>query len=87
MNKESLKLAKKISHEIWEKYDDTHGYRSEKQDRNKNVSIENSDNIWFFWQQFDPVNQKEFLIGLLSYKDEEGFSDLMDWVMERMPSR
>lgn len=60
MSKEALELAKQIAHEVWAKYDDEFGYRTEKQARNAEVSTDIPDNIWFFWGQFDLNNKAEF---------------------------
>ncbi len=83
MNKEALELAKRIAHEVWEKYDDTHGYRAEKQERNAKTSTDDPYSIWFFWQQFDMNNQAEFFILLSTkYQGQEGFDDLFDWIFK-----
>lgn len=77
-----LELAKKISHEVWQKYDDTHGYRTEKQEYNAKVSTENPDNIWFFWGQFDSNNHQEFYDRLLDkHSDDPGAPKLMAWAV------
>lgn len=34
LSKEALEILKRSAHKVWEKYDDTHGYRTEKQNRN-----------------------------------------------------
>jgi hypothetical protein len=60
LSKYALMVAKKISNQVWEKYDDTYGYRTEKQTANDKVSTDNPENIWFFWGQFDHDNQREF---------------------------
>ena len=59
ISRESLELARDVSHRVWSKYDDTHGYRSQKQEYNAHIAPE-SDNIWAFWGQFDGANQREF---------------------------
>ncbi len=85
MKKETLELAKKIAHEVWEKYDDTYGYRTEKQKRNKEVATDHPDNMYFFWQQFDSNNQAEFVARTMSVKeDSEEKQELIDWIEERI---
>jgi hypothetical protein len=80
LTKEDLEIAKKISHDLWQPYDDTHGYRTEKQTRNAEVSTENPDNIWFFWGQFDSTNQTMFLIHAV----ESGNEALVNWCKAAM---
>lgn len=81
LTQKSLDLAQKASHEVWEKYDDTYGYRSEKQKANSEVSTSNRENIWFFLNQFDPNNQQEFLIKIvLSEPDSEDKLELVKFV-------
>ena len=50
-----------VSNIIWETYDDTHGYATEKIEKNNSVSIDNEENFWFFWGQFDHINQRKML--------------------------
>jgi hypothetical protein len=78
-----LELAKKISHQVWEKYDDQFGYRTEKQTYNDNVSTDIPDNIWFFWGQFDSINQAEFT-DLANKTDTKAGDTLYHWCMEQM---
>lgn len=85
LSKEALELAKMISYEIWEKYDDTHGYRSDKQKLNAEQNIDRQDSMVFFWQQFDPVNQNEFImrLKLLKYsKDYPASKEILEWIDE-----
>lgn len=35
LSKEALYLVKETAREVWSKYDDIHGYRTEKQDNGK----------------------------------------------------
>lgn len=65
LSKESLEIAKRAAHKVWEKYDDTYGYKTEKQTRNDNMSTDHPDNIWFFINQFDLHNQVELLLNIL----------------------
>ncbi len=51
---------KKISIEIWEAYDDTHGYSSEKIGQIKGLR-NIRDNFMFMFQMFDWVNQTKVL--------------------------
>lgn len=91
MSTEALELAKKISHNIWESYDDEHGYRSEKQAINAGVKTDNPENIWFFWNQFDAQNQMKFAVEA-SYaamiapqvEDYEPARDLRDFAVEQI---
>lgn len=83
MSEDALKLAQQIAHEVWEKYDDTHGYRTEKQEANASVPTDNPDNIWFFWNQFDPRNQAEFVARVATHKAEEtdAMIELINWCL------
>lgn len=80
IGKEELQLMKDISHEIWESYDDTYGYRTEKQTRNAEVSVEHPDNFWFFYGQFDVLNQHKMKKALL-HKDTEKAHNLLEYIM------
>lgn len=82
LSKTALELAQKISHLIWEKYEDTHGYKTEKQTRNANVSTDHPDNIWFFWGQFDQFNQSEFMYRVRGAVDKkvDGAQELLDFL-------
>ena len=79
LSKEALKLAKEIAKEVWEKYDDAHGYRTEKQERN-----ESFDDMIPVWQQFDRDNQREFEDRLELYLDcNKGSTpaqEILDWI-------
>lgn len=75
----SILLAKRIAHQVWDKYDDEFGYRSEKQTRNDAVSTDNPNNIWFFWNQFDYKNQVEFAARIMT-SDALGAKELRKWV-------
>lgn len=59
LSKEALEIVKRLAHQVWEKYDDQFGYRTEKQKRNDETPTDNPDNIWFFLGQFDIYNQTE----------------------------
>lgn len=83
LGKPELELAKKISHQVWEKYDDQFGYRTEKQTYSDNVSTGIPDNIWFFWGQFDHLNQLEFTSKVEQSK-EAGTSKLKEWCRQQM---
>ena len=82
LSNKALELAQKIAHEVWQKYDDTYGYRTEKQQRNADVFPIHPDNMWFYWNQFDSVNQQEFsdkVDGLPESKEKE---ELKNWISE-----
>lgn len=83
LGRPELELAKKISHQVWEKYDDQFGYRTEKQTYNDIVSTDVPDNIWFFWGQFDHINQLEFTSRVERSKSS-GASKLRQWTGEQM---
>ena len=58
--KEVFDEIKKASMEIWQTYDDSFGYATEKMSRIKD--IENvSDNAWYMVAMFDTVNQAKLL--------------------------
>lgn len=80
LSKECLVLAQQIAHEVWNKYDDQFGYRSEKQNRNDNTPLD-QDAMFFFWQQFDSDNQKDFLtrVAGLSINDDNALK-LLNWI-------
>lgn len=82
LTREALELAKRISHDLWERYDDKYGYRTAKQMRNENVPTDQVDNIWFFWNQFDAANQRRFEIAATrAYSDgKPGARELLNWV-------
>lgn len=85
VGKPELELAKKIAHEVWQKYDDAFGYRTEKQEYNAKVSAEIPDNLWFFWGQFDSDNHKEFLDLLCAkYHKDPGAPKLILALMPEM---
>lgn len=78
-----IELAQRISREVWQKYDDTHGYRTEKLAENDRVSPEHPDNIWFFWGQFDSNNHQEFFDRLCDeHNDDPGAPGLMAWTLK-----
>jgi len=80
ISREALELARVISHQVWSKYDDTHGYRSQKQDYNAHIAPE-SDNIWAFWGQFDGSNQREFQERLKKLPAKTpGKKELLSWI-------
>lgn len=76
----ALEIAKAVSHHVWEKYDDTYGYRSEKQKRNAQADTKNKDSIWFFLNQFDPSNQVEFLLKILAQPESPDRDALFEFV-------
>ena len=80
-----LKLIQRMAHEVWQKYDDTYGYRTEKQERNAKVSTKHPDNIWFFWNQFDINNQKELVSKIVSEipRHPKSVIRLIKWFGER----
>lgn len=80
---ESLELARMIAHEIWEKYDDTYGYRTEKQTQNQATSSAHPDNIWSFWGQFDGDNQERFYELALDCEGP-GAIELQNWCSEQI---
>lgn len=86
MSKEALELAKKISHNLWDGYDDESGYRSEKQAINSGVSTDDPKNIWFFWGQFDTSNQRHFAVeaSVAAADGEAGGEELKDFAVEEM---
>lgn len=69
LSPEALELAKQISDEIWSTYDDTHAYATEKREANATVNVNNPDNIWYFWNQFDAPNHVKFVDRLLADRD------------------
>lgn len=83
LGRPELELAKTISNQVWEKYDDDYGYRSEKQNHNNSVSTELPDNIWFFWGQFDGNNQEEFFDKVLN-SQEAGATKLKIWAGQQI---
>lgn len=83
LSKEALELAKKISDGIWQRYDDTYGYQTEKREYNANVSTDNPDNIWFFWGQFDICNQEIFWFRVAE-SNEAGAEELLAWATEQL---
>lgn len=83
MTKDALELAKKIADQIWQSYDDTYGYQTEKRERNAAVPTGHPDNIWFFWNQFDSNNQEKFLELALD-SDEPGASELQLWATKEL---
>lgn len=89
MKPDSLKLAQKIANEVWQPYDDTHGYRTEKQERNAAVNIDDPENIWFFWNQFDSSNQNKFqqLVIDATLNRAPGALDLLIWVNTQVSDR
>lgn len=77
----TLYLAKETAREVWSKYDDTHGYRTEKQTRNDSF-----DDMLPIWQQFDLFNQREFEDRIKLYldlnKDSIPAKEIFDWIEE-----
>lgn len=79
-----LEIIKELSHEIWGSYDDSFGYRAEKQKINSGVGIDHPDNIWFFWNQFDAKNHKVLYEKLLSYVDCPERIDLIAFALNEI---
>lgn len=74
------KMAKAIAHDVWQKYDDTYGYRTEKQERNAKVSVYDADCMIFFFGQFDPTNQNEFIARLMETTHFKFRNEIADWI-------
>lgn len=89
MSQDALNLAQAIAHELWETYDDTYGYRSEKQERNHANNLTDPDAMWFIWNQFDVNNQHRFIDELVNAHNpnEPGAGELRDWLLERIVER
>lgn len=87
LSKASLELVKLLSDKVWGKYDDTHGYRTDKQAKNVSVSTDIPDNIWFFWGQFDQFNQAELMRYIKGSIDEntEGAEELYNFLDKQCP--
>ncbi len=77
LSQKALRLAQRIAHEVWQKYDDTYNYRTEKQLRNTQES-----EMIFFWQQFDYMNQLEFMERLVKEPESDARTELLDWIHE-----
>ena len=78
----AIMMAKKLAHQVWEKYDDTYGYRTEKQAWNDSIRTNHPDNIWSVWNQFDSDNQRELyvLISASAHTTQnKGVKDLKKW--------
>lgn len=82
MTPNAIRLAKRIAHEVWDKYDDAHGYKAEKQALNAKIPEDHPDNIWGVWNQFDSKNQGEFVERVETALDtkEPGARELLTWV-------
>lgn len=76
MSEEALKLAQSISHEIWQTYDGTHGYRSEKQARNATIPTLTGSDPYPFWGQFDWHNHTIFTNKIQALVDNDTFGAL-----------
>ncbi len=83
LSNKTLELAQKIAHEVWQKYDDKYGYRTEKQERNANVLPNDPENMWFYWNQFDSTNQQEFIDKLEELPESKEKTELKDWIKDR----
>lgn len=84
-SQEAQSLARDISDEIWSTYDDTHGYQTEKRQRNASFGQGfHPDNIWSFWSQFDRSNQATFVNMALRSRDSgiTGSDDLVEWLKD-----
>jgi hypothetical protein len=87
MSEQAQELARIISDELWDKYDDTYGYRSEKQEANANFNKHHHpDNIWSFWGQFDSTNHQLFTLSALMAKHDNvpGGDELYAWAHEQL---
>lgn len=86
MSERAQELARRIAHQVWQKYDDQFGYRTEKQEANANFSSAHPDNIWSFWGQFDADNHLEFLAHATRavVDDEPGADELLGWVIDEV---
>ncbi len=80
LSKEALELARECSHKVWQPYDDTYGYRTEKQERNASVSTDNPDNIWFFLGQFDLNNQSKLYFEVIISKESKAKEELATFI-------
>lgn len=82
---EAMELAKKVSIQVWAKYDDDFGYRSEKLAAMDNWNVNDPRNIWSFWGQFDSHNQEEFAQRLVrDFADAPGIGQLLPWVLTEL---
>jgi len=72
------KVAKKIAHDLWNKYEDP--YKQDKQDRNNKVSVYDQDCMIFFFGQFDPNNQMRFLLEVENMSHEKHKAELITWI-------
>jgi len=80
LSRQALLTAKRIAHEVWQKYDDQFGYRTEKQLRNDAEPVEESYSMYFFWQQFDAYNQAEFEAKVFELPDDDTKTELIQWI-------
>lgn len=60
---EVFETMREYAREVWGKYDDTYGYRSEKLAQ-LNELTNFKDNWWTIWGMFDHTNQTELLYKL-----------------------
>ncbi len=61
---------------IWQTYDDTYGYATEKINRIKDIT-NISDNVWYIVAMFDQSNQKR-LINLVNEKTREKLYEMFN---------
>jgi hypothetical protein len=80
LSQEALELAKLISIGIWQTYDNTYGYATDKISACEKASLKDPENINFFWGQFDPINQSMFELVLFNHKDSPAKKELTDWI-------
>ena len=81
LSESALELMKKIANEVWEKYRDSSGdYYTEKVTRNNQTSTKHPDNVWFFWNQFDGTNQKEFFNRVVEAENSDERIELIAWM-------
>lgn len=57
---EEFEELKKAAIEVWQSYDDTYGYASEKMDRIKEI-LNVADNFMYIFAMFDSQNQRKVL--------------------------
>ena len=82
ISNKALEIAQKIAHEVWQKYDDKYGYRTEKQKRNGQVQPNDPENMWFYWNQFDSANQDEFSERVCGLPESTEKEELKEWITE-----
>ena len=86
VGREAQELARAISDLIWSTYDDQFGYASGKRVENACFGQHgyHPENIWSFWSQFDPTNQRRF--GAIVYQlppTTPAVRELVAWIETR----